>query len=232
MYPGWLGKLDVRTFGGTPTLVGLFFVADILLIVLHVVDAAASQPLGNLVDLGKERNLPTAFASLQLLVIGGFLASFAREQLAQVRPGSWMLWLLPLLFFLLATDEVIGIHEKTGLLIDELVPAVERDHLIFSDTGIWMFAIGGPFILITTSFIYLMRSYFTAPGVLSKAALGFGVFMGGAIGIETLSNFVESGSTAHTIQVVVEEGAELVGATVIMWAAHDLLSSHLTPSEH
>lgn len=54
--------------------------------------------------------------------------------------------------------------------------------------------------------------------------LGMGVFLLllGALGIELLSNFLSDGST-QLVGIALEEGLEMIGATVIFWAVLAML---------
>jgi len=207
-------------------MVRLFFTGDLLLAALYVADSATGRPSGGLADLAREGNPPTFFASAQLLWVGGLLAFFAMARFDRARTSSWLLWCLPLLFLALGLDEILQVHEYLGRKIDE-VPGASRSESIFHVTGFWMFAVGGPFVAIVVSSTYLLREYLRVPGVLAKAAVGFGIFMGGAIGIETLSNFVERPSLAWRLEVLAEESCELIGVTLMLWAAHDLLQQAL-----
>ena len=66
---------------------------------------------------------------------------------------------------------------------------------------------------------YLRRSR----GAFLKLVLGTGLMFAGAIGVEALSNFVVQGSLIASLQVLVEEMLELVGATTILWGSYELV---------
>ena len=207
--------------------VRFFFLADALLLAAYVVDERAKHPLGRLLNLDEEQNFPTYFSSMQLLCVGALLGLFAWRNFDRGRSKTWLLWGLPLLFLMMSVDEYIGLHEYVGTKVDWVLPGGSRDTSAFHRTGIWMFVIGAPFVAATGCYVYALREYFAAaPGVLLKASVGFGIFMAGALGLETISNFVPACSLGGMIRVLLEEGCEMVGVTVILWAAYDLLLAH------
>lgn len=199
-----------------------FFVADAAVIGAYLV-SAATPPIEPELDLNREGNLPTYFAAAQLTVVGALMAVVAAARFSPRWVRSWLLLGMPVLFVVLAADEVLRLHEDVGLMLDDL-PGADRRELPFNRTGIWMFAVGLPFTATLFWYGHLVRGFFPfAPTML--AAAGFGIFMGGAIGIEIFANFVEPGTDAETIQVVGEEGFELIGVTVILWAVHAVVRS-------
>jgi hypothetical protein len=62
--------------------------------------------------------------------------------------------------------------------------------------------------------------------VLVKLLLGMAVTLAGAAGVETLTNFTVPGSAYGMLQVLAEEMAELLGATIVLWGSYDLLAEH------
>lgn len=195
-----------------------------MLIALYLGDAPG-HPIGTEVDLNREGNLPTYFAASQLAVVGVLTAVATAARFVPRHARTWLLWVLPVLFLTLATDEVLRLHEDIGLMLDDL-PGADRRDLPFDRTGIWMFALGLPFSAALIWYGYLIRDLFPADSML-LAGIGFAIFMGGAIGIETLANFVDPGSRAETLQVLGEEGLELVGVTIILWAVDAVVRSDL-----
>lgn len=201
-----------------PRLVLALLLSDLVLIGLYLGDAASGGALGPNVDLNREGNLPTRFAAGQLATVAVVFGVVALRWFDPREPRTWLLWGLPLLFSVLALDELMRFHERAGLWLDEL-PGADRRELPLRRTGIWMFAIGVPFVVGLAGYFRLVRSFF-GRRALTLAGVGFAVFMGGAIGFETFANFVDSGSREETIQVLAEEGSELVGVTVILWGAY------------
>ena len=211
----WPGSLPRPTW-----VVVAFFLADVGLIGVYWLDASEHR-FGSEVDLNREANLPTYFAATQLAVVGLVVGLLVARRVDAQHRRSWLLLLLPLLMFGLAADELVRVHEDVGLMLDHL-PGANRRDLPFDRTGIWMFVVGLPFTIGLFWWGYLIRDFFPRTH-LFLAGLGFGLMLGGAIGVETFANFVEPGSRAETFQVLGEEGLELIGVTTILWAAAALV---------
>ena len=88
-----------------------------------------------------------------------------------------------------------------------------------------MFLIGVPFLAFFVALILSLRTYFRrAPGALVKMLLGMALFLAGAIGIETLANFVVLRSSLYyVLQVFSEELCEMLGSTMVLWGSYELL---------
>jgi hypothetical protein len=72
----------------------------------------------------------------------------------------------------------------------------------------------------------LRRFIASDPRVLRLFVLGFVVFIGAGAFVDELANFVELGGTLHMWQVFVEEMGEMIGVTLLLWAAWELLRQH------
>ena len=69
----------------------------------------------------------------------------------------------------------------------------------------------------------MLREYFRdAAGALKLFVYGLLVLLFGALGIETLSNIPERGSLGYVFQIFFEELFEMLGATLMLWAAYEL----------
>jgi hypothetical protein len=90
-----------------------------------------------------------------------------------------------------------------------------------------MFLFGIPFVAGLFGLVFVLRKYLsTVPGVLPKFLLGLAVLFTGATLIEILSNFTHAGSLGYHLEIVCEEGFEMLGVTIILWALYDLLQGH------
>ena len=213
-----------------PIVIQIIFLIDIAFGVVYFANYLAGSPLGildGLIDLDREGNLPTVYSSINWFCAATLFAIFAFTNFERKKRKTWPLMLLPLLFISFSIDEVSQIHEKLGARSDFFLEGGSRNNTVFSYTGIWMFIIGIPFIIL---FIILIRSildYFRAtPRALSMIILGMGIMLTGAIGIEILSNFVIAGSIHNVIQVLAEEMCELIGATIVIWGGYELLLNY------
>jgi hypothetical protein len=72
--------------------------------------------------------------------------------------------------------------------------------------------------------VSLVRTYFAAPPAsFTKILLGTAITLAGALGIETLGNFVGSNSAHTMLQVISEKLCEMLGSTIALWRSYDLL---------
>ena len=210
---------------GAPRLVKLCFALDVLLTLVYLADVflleKPSPLLTRLLDMNGEWNVPTFHSAFQLLLTGALLAEFAGRARKDGR-GDHAVLLLPALFLLLAVDELLQIHEAIGMASDALLPAGTRKGTIFSRTGVWMLLLGPP---LAAAAVYvgvrIRRLLPASPPVRQRLAIGGAVFLGSAVGLELLSNVTKE-PPAMFLQYAAEELGELLGATILLWAALDL----------
>jgi hypothetical protein len=180
--------------------------------------------LTSFVDLNGEDNLPTWYSSIQWFCVATLFGIFAWRN---IRPSSWRSWLLlalPLIFLAFSLDEVAQIHEWLGFKTDRFLPGKTRLHTMFQETGIWALIVGPPFIALFGSVMFSLRTYFKhAPGAFVKLLLGMTVMLLGALGLETLSNFIDIKSGFYILEIVMEEFFEMTGSTIILWGSYELL---------
>ena len=210
-----------------PLLILVFFAVDLALVIAHVLDYLAGNPhwmLTMFLDLGRENNLPTWYSSIQWFSVAVLLAIFVRANFRISHLNSWPLLMLPMIFLAFSLDEVATIHERLGNKLDIFLPGGSRQNTLFSTTGIWMFAIGFPFVVLVGFLFLSVRTYFCrTPGAFTKIVLGMAITLAGALGIETFANFVGSNSAHTMLQVISEELCEMLGSTIVLWGSYDLL---------
>jgi hypothetical protein len=213
-----------------PTMIKFFFIADIALLVFYMVNHAMGAPfytLTRLLNLDGESSISTWYSVIQLACVAQLAGLFAARNAHFCQVKTWPLLFLPLVFLALSMDELVQIHEWLGAKSDILLPGQDRLNTVFRVTGIWMFLIGIPFVAGLFGLVFVLRKYLsTVPGVLPKFLLGLAVLFTGATLIEILSNFTQYGSFGYHLEVVCEEGFEMLGVTIILWALHDLLQGH------
>src|SRR5690606_21402746 len=133
---------------------------------------------------------------MQWFCVALLLGLFAYRHFEPGALRSWALGVLPLIFLALSLDEVAQIHEWIGRQSDVLLPGGRRNDTTFRRTGIWMFVVGVPFVLVITLLIYAARRYFAGQRhALRKLVLGIAIVLLGALGVEAVGNFVPRGST-------------------------------------
>lgn len=208
----------------------LLFGLDVALGGVYILNHLVGYPhwrFTQFVDLGDEGNLPTWYASIKWFLAALVLGGFIYVKWASLQFKLWSLCLLPLIFVLFSLDETAGIHEFIGYLSDGLLPGGDRDNTMFHVTGIWMFVLGIPFILIFVAIVLSIRHWFKgARGALTKIVVGVFVALAGALLVEVAANFVAGHPYLEASQVFVEEMLELVGGTIVVWGAYELLSMH------
>ncbi len=213
-----------------PAFVRLLLVADVAMVALYVLDSALGRPywtITRLVDLDGEANLPTWYSSGQLLVLGLLLGVFSIANDRRTAVRSFPLLALSALCLALSLDEVAQIHEWLGKRSDALLESGTRVGSPVPRTGIWMFLLGPPFVLVVA---LLWRAFSTflrgRERVRRLYLVGFFTYVASALGIEILANAVRPGGLASMLQVVCEEFGEMLGVTLLVWATIELMRSH------
>lgn len=214
-----------------PRAVAVLFAVDGLLIALYLADNLAGHPLGEVwvsdfLNPEYEQNLPTWFASVKLALAAFLLGIFVVCRSWNERGKSWLPLAVPVLVLLMSLDEIAEIHEKIGFKSDGLLPAGSRALTPFPYTGIWMFLVGVPFLVLTLSlFRRLIRGGGIRAASFRRILLGFVLLVGGAGGVEVWANFTFDKPALHLVQVSLEEGLELLGGSFIVWGALELLAA-------
>jgi hypothetical protein len=211
-----------------PAVIASLFALDAIVVALYlVVRLTGPWPRGvsQFFDLNREGNLPTWFSSMQWLCVAAVLGAFAWRLVSRAEGGGRPLLALAFLFLCMSLDEVAQIHERLGLRTDRLLPSGTRVGGVFPHTGIWMFVIGIPVLLL---FVVAIRSASArlrrAPGAFARIAIGLGLTAVGAMFFDLIGNlmYYRRGSPFPAL----EESLELLGATVVLWGSLDLLRAH------
>jgi hypothetical protein len=216
--------------GRIPLPLLIFFCIDVALGMAYMFNYLAGHPvraLTHFLDLNREGNLPTWYASIKWCCVAVLLGIFTHRNFSPSQRKSWLLLTLPLVFLALSLDEIAQIHEGLGRKSEILLPGISRKNALFSQTGMWMFIIGVPFLALFVVLILSIRTYFQrAPGALVKMCLGMAISLAGAIGVEILTNFVVPNSVYDVLQVFSEELCEMLGSTIVLWGSYELLDKH------
>ena len=149
-----------------------------------------------LFELDEENNLPTWFSSFLLLNNAFFLYLIAREKKDKFR-FHWLI--LAFGFLVLSIDEVAGVHESfnTAVDINWAIPA-----------GIVVMLVGLAYIPFLLSLPRRLAILFIVSGVL---------FVGGAIGVELLSEDMDDEAMPYGFATALEEGMEMLGAWLFLF---------------
>ena len=202
------------------------FTADIAFIILYIGLHGLGNPLGHekplLFDLDKEDSLPTWYSSFKLLCVSLTFYFYGRIIVASDRMAGIVALLFAFAFFYLSIDEGNGIHERIGGWFDWFVTGGTSKNTLFHITGYWMFVLGPPALTaLVAGFVFLKKRLSLPLNVFVKALSGVVVYILAATVCEVFLNFI---TADQNYEVVVEEGGEMLGVTLIMWAAGTLLA--------
>ncbi len=166
-----------------------------------------------LFDLDMESNVPTFVSALLMIACSLLLGLLARRAMGDGDRHRWRWTVLAGAMLFMAMDELTQIHEKATVPVRVLlnlegtvlhyawvVPGV----MVVAITGVWCWP--------------LLRSLPRAIGV--RLVLAAGVFLGGAVGMETVGGtlVVTYGDehAASVIAAVIEESMELAGLVMLL----------------
>ncbi len=204
----WVRKLAV------PQWVLWIMAFDCLLALANVTTFTLRRGFGysptTIFRLSGESNVPTWWSSMQLMLIGLALAVVGYFAFDRQRIRTWAAWLPAMLFLFLSLDEVAMIHERIGHAVG---PKSLR-------TGMWVPMLAPLFIIAVGIVAYavwpLLRD---KPAVIARFLAGFAVFLFSAVGLEMLGNLFADNSIGVHIEVILEETGEMIGGTILLWAA-------------
>jgi hypothetical protein len=213
---------------GVPPWIAAFFALDLGVVALHVIERATRpwpRGVSQLLDLNREANLPTWSSSLQWFCVAALLGALGSRLVRRSETGGRPLLALAFLFLCLSLDEVAQIHERLGLRSDRLLPSGTRAGGPFPYTGIWMFTIGIPVLIL---FAIAIRGAAVrlrqVPGAFTKIVVGLALSAFGAMLFDLIGNI---GYHHRGLGLpAIEETLEMLGATVVLWGSLDLLHGH------
>lgn len=169
--------------------------------------------LRQMFDLDEENNLPTWFSHFLLLNNAFFLLIIASTT-NQAKRTYW--WIMAGGFFVLSIDEVAGLHETFHSSVDFnwAIPA-----------GILVLIVGLLFIPFLRSLERRLAIQYIVSGT---------IFVSGALVIELLSEDMKTKSLEYALATALEEGMEMAGALLFLWANLKLLKcgAHIEVDTH
>lgn len=202
---------------------------DAILVAIYLVNSRLGLPLDRFThqhDLNTEGNFPTWLSSIKYLLAAGFLWFSVKGRLRKAEVRTWLLAFFPLVLVALSCDEVAQIHESLGRRADVAVLHHSREGTMFANTGVWTLVVGIPVVVLVVGALFAIgRSTFWKTGALWRFSLGVVVMFVGALGFEALSNFLPL--QGGPVEIAFEEYFEMLGATLMLWAAHDQAKAEL-----
>lgn len=205
-------------------------IADALFVgayLAYVAMDGSSLAMRRLLDLDAEYTLAAWFTSGQLLLIGVLLlATAVAERHGRRIVPPWFLALVGLAFVFLSADEATGIHETATLVLwrYSALPRFSGNH------GMWIpiyLAIGACGLGLTVR--HWLRLWRGSRRAAVWLYAGAAVFLTGAVGLEILSYGLRDPvmRRLYTLEVAMEEGMELAGASMMLVGAFLLARSTL-----
>lgn len=214
-----------------PPLIIIFLLVDIGLCLAYAANFLAGKPIHNIttiLNLNGEESVCAWFSSIQFFCIAVLGMLYVFKNVSRRNRKTYLLAFLPLVFLLFSIDEIIQLHEGLGGSLDRLLPDGTREGSAVEKTGVWMFVLGIPFLAVFLLWAWSVRSLFIEKAACWKKIMtGMLIFLFGALCVEFLTNFVTAGSLGDLVEVLFEEGFELLGATVILWGVYDLTIEYL-----
>jgi hypothetical protein len=203
-------------------LAWLFSRIAVLLVVAHIVLQSVRFWSGNdflmgflaAFALGAENNFPTYFSTFALFVCSALLAAIAIGERRQGdgKPIYWIV--LSAIFMFLSMDEMMSVHERLSEPVKGMIG--ETDVFYYA----WVLPYGvllAIFVAVYYRFLNLLPRRTALLFLLSGA-----LFVGGAIGFETLSGYYYSLSGSKGITYVIlqtlEEILEITGTILFIYA--------------
>ncbi|MEM8808848.1 MAG: hypothetical protein AAGF01_22750 [Cyanobacteria bacterium P01_G01_bin.38] len=202
-----------------PQIISISLLLDMVLCLTYVITHLAMSSYfedTEIWDLDLESSIASWYSTLKFLSIFWVATLFSRNQFSQGQKSLSVI-VLPTIFLLMAIDECFQIHEWIGKHSDVLLPTGNRADTPFQETGIWMFLVGIPFLAFFLLWIYWLRKKLVDHrSSITMLVIGVTVLLTGALGFEIISNFLEG--SLWRAGVALEEGCEMVGATIVLWA--------------
>ena len=165
--------------------------------------------LFRLFDLSHEANIPAWFSS-NLLLAGAIVAGLVSAATRGAHGQGWKGIALVMAFFSL--DEIAGFHERFVIPQEYIGPYGSIRNIT------WVF-VG---VVVTGALVALfLRTVLASPPPIRRAVLVAGaIYAGGALGMETIGGIwaLRHGEVnwVHATCVMMEEGGEMLGATLFL----------------
>lgn len=211
-----------------PAPIKALFAVELGLAVVHLINppvpvwAERGGATRYLWDLDAEANVPTWFASVQLALIAVLLALLAFAWRERSRLETAALAVAGAAVAALSLDELVGIHEKLGRGLEELLGG--RESTAFDATGPWVAVAAPLFLLLFAVAAHLLRRVYHGRHRATRLCLGgTALFFVSFAGIELIANFLPGGDDDT---VLFEETGEMAGATLFLWGLAELMDSH------
>lgn len=194
---------------------------EIFLVALYAMDQIFLMfgKTHHIIDLDGEANFPSWFSSVQLFFIGFllFIQLFKTPQLKHISIS--FISLIALSFIFLSLDETIQFHEKFPfwLIPIEWLPRFKDNY------GAWIpiyVTMTFTFLIVFRKIIINLWQFYRKELIIFSIGMFF--FLLGGVVLEIISIehlFVNRLSKAYLLEVAMEEGLEMIGASFMLYAS-------------
>ena len=217
-------KLDPKIlFYKLSTIIVFFVSAHIIVLTFSYFDHKRLYGLSRLFNLDLERNLPTFFSTILLLMAS--LANFIIYIYKKNKSEKSLGWLILFIIFLfLSFDEIASIHEQTDPIVKGFI----------ATSGIFYFAWVIPYTVMLILLAILYSRFILALPKKTKLLfiLSGLIYVSGAIGIEMISAAVAERygeRLYYDILATIEETLEMIGVTVFIYSLLSYMKEHTQP---
>jgi len=183
-------------------------------------------------DLNSENNIPTWYSSSALLLASALLAMIAlvKLQWQETYARHWVV--LAVIFLFLSIDEAASLHEKGSELALLIMPSIVDSGYLGRYLYFPWVVFGVTFVLLF-SLAYLRFLIHLPAKTRSLFVLAGVIYVGGALGVEMLGArdfylYGEGRPLVHSMLILWEEGFEMFGIVVFIYALTSYLGSRLT----
>ena len=207
-------------------------IAPFLLGALYLADLLAGSPIWlikRLVDLDGENSVPAWFSSMLLFLVGITFLVRALGEHVDKGPSNWFFFLGAAGFFFLSADEALFIHESAAEALNKHHAEISMLLRFKGGYGAWIPIYLGVIALVgilTGPQVWRFRRVYRSS--FNTLAIGVGVFLSGAVGLEIVSyQFKEifvAVPAIHMAEIVAEEILEMLGAITMLRGAASLFS--------
>ncbi|RME65774.1 MAG: hypothetical protein D6782_05595 [Alphaproteobacteria bacterium] len=187
-------------------------------------------PVTQIVSFRGENTLSAWYSSLQLGLLAGLLALLAHRARSLALPRRCALIAFTCLVLAMSADESVLIHERLGKALTAAIAGDGAVPVYAARSGYWTYVLGLPAALGLGAVLWLASDAFrAAPGALVKLGGGLALLMLGAVGMESLWNFLRDPLLAEVVEPWLEESLEKIGVTVMIWGVLQRLAVGLVP---
>jgi hypothetical protein len=208
-------------------LCSVFF--EIILAGLYLIDSFLLPNITlEIFDLDGEANIPAWFSSVQLLLIGAvfFIKHLQTGKRDYSNPIFFLIICLGFVF--LSVDEMASIHEKINSFLKgfEFLPRFKGNH------GIWIICyLIIAIILFVSTYSSIIEMWRLHKFETTMLITGMGLLQFGAVFLEIIHyEFLvrDLTSTSHLLEVTFEEFFEMLGGSIMLFGALNLIKTKAT----